>query len=201
MSVEKNIKKKPIPVIFGLEGYKLQKKQKDFFKSANPLGYILFKRNCKNIIQTKELIKDLKETTSHDCTIVMIDQEGGRVSRLKKPIWKSYPSSEHFGKKAENNLSIAKKLVLKNSIEIGKDLKQLGINMNCAPVLDVKHDYTNNIIGDRSFSSNPKIVSELGKSFCSGLKRTGIIPIIKHIPGHGPSNVDSHLRTPMVNLD
>ena len=104
----------------------------------------------------------------------MIDQEGGRVARLKKPYWKSYPSAEYFGIKAEKNLSAIKKLVLKNSIEIAKDLKRLGINMNCAPVLDVKYDFTNNVIGDRSFSSNPKIVSELGKSFCNGHKKIGI---------------------------
>ena len=133
--------------------------------------------------------------------MIMIDQEGGRVARLKKPNWKSYPSAEHFGIKAEKNLSIAKKLVLKNSIEIAKDLRKLGINMNCAPVLDVKYDFTNNVIGDRSFSSNPKIVSELGKSFCNGQKKMGIIPIIKHIPGHGPSNKDSHKTTPNVDLD
>jgi beta-N-acetylhexosaminidase len=131
----------------------------------------------------------------------MIDQEGGRVARLKNPNWKSYPSAEYFGIKAKKNLSVAKKLIFKNSIEIAKDLKKLGINMNCAPVLDVKYDFTNNVIGDRSFSSNPRIVSELGKSFCNGLKKIGIIPIVKHIPGHGPSSRDSHKTTPNVDLD
>ena len=131
----------------------------------------------------------------------MIDQEGGRVARLKNPNWKSYPSAEYFGIKAKKNLSVAKKLIFKNSIEIAKDLKKLGINMNCAPVLDVKYDFTNNVIGDRSFSSNPRIVSELGKSFCNGLKKVGIIPIVKHIPGHGPSSKDSHKTTPKVDLD
>ena len=201
MNVKNNFLKKPMPVIFGVKSFKLNKKEKDFFQESNPLGFILFERNCRTYNQTKLLIEDLKKTTSHKHTMIMIDQEGGRVARLKKPNWKSYPSAEYFGIKAEKNLSIAKKLVLKNSIEIAKDLRKLGINMNCAPVLDVKYDFTNNVIGDRSFSSNPKIVGELGKSFCNGQKKMGIIPIIKHIPGHGPSNKDSHKTTPNVDLD
>ena len=201
MNVRNNSLKKPIPIIFGVKSYKLKKKEKNFFQESNPLGFILFERNCKNYKQTKLLIKDLKKTTSHKYTMIMIDQEGGRVARLKNPNWKSYPSAEYFGIKAKKNLSVAKKLIFKNSIEIAKDLKKLGINMNCAPVLDVKYDFTNNVIGDRSFSSNPRIVSELGKSFCNGLKKIGIIPIVKHIPGHGPSSRDSHKTTPNVDLD
>ena len=201
MNVRNNFLKKPIPIIFGVKSYKLKQKEKNFFQESNPLGFILFERNCKNYKQTKLLIKDLKKTTSHKYTMIMIDQEGGRVARLKNPNWKSYPSAEYFGIKAKKNLSVAKKLIFKNSIEIAKDLKKLGINMNCAPVLDVKYDFTNNVIGDRSFSSNPRIVSELGKSFCNGLKKIGIIPIVKHIPGHGPSSKDSHKTTPNVDLD
>ena len=201
MNVRNNFLKKPIPIVFGVKSYKLKKKEKSFFRKSNPLGFILFERNCKNYNQTKLLIRDLKKTTSHKYTMIMIDQEGGRVARLKNPNWKSYPSAEYFGIKAKKNLSVAKKLIFKNSIEIAKDLKMLGINMNCAPVLDVKYDFTNNVIGDRSFSSNPRIVSELGKSFCNGLKKIGIIPIVKHIPGHGPSSRDSHKITPNVDLD
>ena len=201
MNVRNNFLKKPIPIIFGVKSYKLKKKEKNFFQESNPLGFILFERNCKNYNQTKLLIRDLKKTTSHKYTMIMIDQEGGRVARLKNPNWKSYPSAEYFGIKAKKNLSVAKKLIIKNSIEIAKDLKKLGINMNCAPVLDVKYDFTNNVIVDRSFSSNPRIVSELGKSFCNGLKKIGIIPIVKHIPGHGSSSRDSHKTTPNVDLD
>lgn len=201
MNVRKNLSKKIIPVIFGIKGYALKKSEKFFFNISNPLGFILFERNCKNFKQTKKLIEDLKESVSHNFTIIMIDQEGGRVSRLKKPNWKSYPSAEYFGKKAEKNLLSAQKLVFKNSNSIAKDLKKLGINMNCAPVLDVKYDFTNNVIGDRSFSYNPEIVGSLGKFYCLGLKKEGIIPIIKHIPGHGSSDVDSHKETPKVNLE
>ena len=201
MNARNNILKKPIPVVFGLKNHKLNNKEKEFFKKSNPLGFILFERNCKTFNQTKSLIKDLKKTTSHKNTIIMIDQEGGRVARLKKPDWKLYPSAETFGKTAEKNLNLGKKLTFINSLEIAKDLKRLGINMNCAPVLDVKYDFTNNVIGDRSFSTKPKIVSELGKSFCNAHKKAGVIPVIKHIPGHGASRKDSHKTTPHINMD
>ena len=200
MNVNNIFLKKPIPVIFGIKGIKLNKQEKVFFKKSNPLGFILFERNCKSFSQTKSLIKDLKKITSHKHTLIMIDQEGGRVARLKNPHWNKYPSAHFFGKKAEQNLSLAKRLVLKNAIAIAKDLKRLGINMNCAPVLDVSYDFTNKVIGDRAFSKDPLIVSELGKSFCRGLKNSGVIPIVKHIPGHGASNKDSHKTTPIVNL-
>ena len=199
MNVKKNLF--PKSVIFGLKGYQLTNEEKEVFQNINPLGFILFERNCKNFKQTKLLVKELKQHVKHDFPLVMIDQEGGRVSRLKKPNWQEYPSAESFGIKATKNLNLVKKQVFNNSKKIGLDLHKLGINVNCAPVLDVKYSYTNKIIGDRSFSSDPKIVSELGKSFCEGLKTAGIIPVLKHIPGHGCSRVDSHKAKPFVNLD
>lgn len=191
----------PKPVVFGLKGTELTKEEKKSFRKINPLGFILFERNCKNFKQTKLLVNDLKNLIRHDYPLIMIDQEGGRVSRLKKPYWNEYPSAGYFGKKALRNLTDAKKLVYENSRLIALDLKKLGINVNCAPVLDVKHKFTHNVIGDRSFSSNPRTVSVLAAAFCKGLKSLGIIPVIKHIPGHGPSKVDSHKNTPVVNMD
>ena len=191
----------PKAIIFGLKGYSITNEERKIFKNINPLGFILFERNCKNFKQTKLLVQELKAIVSHKFPLVMIDQEGGRVARLKKPNWREYPSAKFFGNKAKQNLSSAKDLVLKNAEKIGKELKKMGINVNCAPVLDVKYDYTHNVIGDRSFSSDPKIVSELGKAFCDGLKKVGIIPILKHIPGHGSSKKDSHKETPLVNID
>ena len=201
MNARKKNMNKPIPVIFGIKGHNLSEKEKNFFQISNPLGFILFERNCKNPNQLTNLIKQLKEVTKHKKTMIMIDQEGGRVTRLKKPNWKQYPCAEFFGDKAKKNLKQAKKLVLKNSSAIARELKKLGINMNCAPVLDVKYDFTNKIIGDRAFSLKPDIVSELGKSFCKGHIKEKIIPIIKHIPGHGPSSIDSHKATPKVDID
>ncbi|PPR34357.1 MAG: Beta-hexosaminidase [Alphaproteobacteria bacterium MarineAlpha6_Bin3] len=201
MNAKKNFFRKILPVIFGIKGFKISKKEREFFLKSNPLGFILFERNCKNSNQVKSLTKELKKTTSHKHTMIMIDQEGGRVARLKKPNFNSYPNAEFFGIIAENNIRKAKKHVLINSIMIGQELKKLGINMNCAPVLDVKYNFTNDVIGDRSFSHDPKIVSELGMSFCKGLKKKRVVPIIKHIPGHGSSKKDSHKTTPVVDLD
>ena len=191
----------PKAIIFGLKGQKLTTEEKNVFQHINPLGFILFERNCKNVKQTKMLIQNLKRIVSHNFPLIMIDQEGGRVARLKKPNWKEYPAAEFFGNKAKENLTLAKKLVFNNSKKIGRELKKLGINVNCAPVLDIKYNHTHNVIGDRSFSSNPNIVSELGKAFCNGLKQTGIIPVLKHIPGHGNSMVDSHKKTPIITMN
>ena len=188
----------PKAIIFGLKGKKLTIEEKKVFQNINPLGFILFERNCKNVKQTKMLIQNLKRIVSHNFPLIMIDQEGGRVARLKKPNWKEYPAAEFFGNKAKKNLSLAKKMVFINAEKIGKELKKLGINVNCAPVLDIKYDYTNNIIGDRSFSSDPNTVSILGQAYCNGLKKAGIIPVVKHIPGHGCSTIDSHIATPVV---
>ncbi|MBH71622.1 MAG: Beta-hexosaminidase [Alphaproteobacteria bacterium MarineAlpha6_Bin6] len=201
MNVKKKILRKPLPVIFGIKGYKLNDREKIFFKKTNPLGFIFFERNCKNKKQVKSLVDNLKNLLSHDKAFFLIDQEGGRVSRLNNPIWKKYPTAKYFGDKAKKDLLNAKELTFKNSLRIAKDLKELGINMNCAPVLDVTYDYTNNVIGDRSFSSDPKIVYELAKSFCKAHKKMKVMPVIKHIPGHGSSDKDSHKTTPIVNLD
>ena len=188
----------PKAIIFGLKGQKLTIEEKKVFQNINPLGFILFERNCKNVKQTKMLIQNLKRIVSHNFPLIMIDQEGGRVTRLKKPNWKEYPAAEFFGNKAKKNLSLAKKMVFINAEKIGKELKKLGINVNCAPVLDIKYGYTNNIIGDRSFSSDPNTVSMLGQAYCNGLKKAGVIPVVKHIPGHGCSKIDSHIATPVV---
>ena len=157
MNVKKKILRKPLPVIFGIKGYKLNDREKIFFKKTNPLGFIFFERNCKNKKQVKSLVDNLKNLLSHDKAFFLIDQEGGSVSRLNNPIWKKYPTAKYFGDKAKKDLLNAKELTFKNSLRIAKDLKELGINMNCAPVLDVTYDYTNNVIGDRSFSSDPKL--------------------------------------------
>ena len=188
-------------IIFGIKGHSLNKQEKIFFKRNIPWGIILFSRNIKNISQLKILIDKIKKILHDKKYPILIDQEGGRVSRLNNPIWKKYQTAKYFGDKAKKDLLNAKELTFKNSLRIAKDLKELGINMNCAPVLDVTYDYTNNIIGDRSFSSDPKIVYELAKSFCKAHKKMKVMPVIKHIPGHGSSDKDSHKTTPIVNLD
>ena len=197
----KNRSIRPKAVIFGLRNLKISPKESELFKKINPLGFILFERNCRSKQQLKVLVKNLKNLLSHNYPLIMIDQEGGRVARLKKPNWPTYKSAEFFGLKAKKDLNLAKKLVYENSKKIGQDLQQLGINVNCAPVLDIRYNFTHSVIGDRSFSNDPLIVSSLGKAYCDGLRSKGIIPIIKHMPGHGLSKVDSHKKTPYVLQD
>ena len=128
----------------------------------------------------------------------MIDQEGGRVSRLDNKLWPSYPAANSFGKLALKNLNLAKKETFNNFYSIGKELEEMGINYNCAPVLDLLIKKSSKVIGDRAFSRDPNIVSMLGLEACKGLIKAKVKPVIKHIPGHGKSKEDSHLKLPII---
>ena len=185
-------------VIVGVSGLVLTSDEILLLKQYLPLGVILFSRNINNNIQVAELIKNIKNLLGYNC-LILIDQEGGRVQRLKEPNCPNYPAASIFGKLAEESIQDAERAVYLNYYLIGKNLINLGINVNCAPCLDVKSITTHEVIGDRSFSSNPKIVSLLGKAACNGLIESGVLPIIKHIPGHGKASSDSHLSLPIVN--
>ena len=161
-------------------------------------GSTSLKPEIKRILD--RVMDDLNHPT--DLRPILVEGHSDNQDPVKgSSIWKKYPTAKYFGDKAKKDLLNAKELTFKNSLRIAKDLKELGINMNCAPVLDVTYDYTNNVIGDRSFSSDPKIVYELAKSFCKAHKKMKVMPVIKHIPGHGSSDKDSHKTTPIVNLD
>ena len=130
----------------------------------------------------------------------MIDEEGGRVSRLNKKTWPNFPNANYLGIIAKNDLEECKKLTFENFFLIGKELNELGINFNCAPVLDLLIKNSNEVIGNRSFSRNPKIVSLLGYEACNGLMKGKVNPVIKHIPGHGRAKEDSHKYLPKIDL-
>ena len=184
--------------IIGLQGLELKNDEIDILKKYSPLGYILFSRNIHDKDQVKNLIGNIRNIIGWNC-LILIDQEGGRVQRLTNPDWPKYPPSNLFGKLAINSLNIARRATYLNYILLGTDLNELGININCAPCLDVKSKQMHSVIGDRSFSSDPLIVSSLGKSACSGLIDSGVLPIIKHIPGHGKSMADSHKELPIIS--
>ena len=184
--------------IIGLQGLELKNDEIDILKKYSPLGYILFSRNIHDKDQVKNLIGNIRNIIGWNC-LILIDQEGGRVQRLTNPDWPKYPPSNLFGKLAINSLNIARRATYLNYILLGMDLKELGINVNCAPCLDVKSEQMNSVIGDRAFSSDPFIVSSLGKSACNGLIDSGVLPIIKHIPGHGKSITDSHKELPIIS--
>ena len=185
-------------IIIGIQGNYLNDDEENFLKNYPPVGIILFKRNISSIKQVKSLIVDIKKILG-ERTLVLIDQEGGRVSRLDSKIWPQFPSSEYFGNLAKTNLYNAKKKTYENYFSIGKILNDLGFNYNCAPVLDIRFKNADPIIGNRSFSSDPEIVAALAFQACKGLIDSNIVPILKHIPGHGRANEDSHLNLPHVN--
>ena len=186
-------------IVVGIKGYLLSSNEIDYFKNFKPIGVILFKRNISSKKQVMSLVKEIKKYLGSK-VLIMIDQEGGKVSRLNKKNWPNFPSANYFGKIAIENIEKAKKLVFKNYNTIGKELNTLGINYNCAPVLDLLIKNSSKIIGSRSFSRDPKLISILADQACKGLVKAKVHPIIKHIPGHGRAKEDSHVKLPVINL-
>lgn len=182
-------------VIFGLGGTELSEAERSFFRDANPVGFILFQRNCETPAQVRQLVAALRDSVGRADAPVLIDQEGGRVARLKPPHWPVYPAPAIIaalgGITAREAAWLAARL-------IGDDLAMLGITVDCAPVLDIPVPDADPIIGDRAWGSDSRIVAERGLAFCDGLMASGVLPIIKHIPGHGRGNVDSHKGLPIV---
>lgn len=185
------------PFILGCSALELTRDERLFFNDSQPFGFILFQRNCNNKTQVQELIYNLRESVDH-FTPIFIDQEGGRVQRLKEPVWRKAPNSASFGKIFKVNEELASELVFQNARLIAEELQALGIDVNCAPVLDLFESNASDIIGDRAFSSDPFATSILGKSFIKGLESGGVAPVVKHIPGHGRAEVDSHLALPKI---
>jgi len=185
------------PVIYGIKGTELNDEEKVFFSKNSCIGFILFARNIVNKSQLKKLTDSLKDLMQGE-VLILIDQEGGRVARLKPPIWNSYPTGKYFADLYQNNPSKAKQEIFENFVNISKELIDVGINTNCAPVLDILTAKTHQIIGDRAYGDNPQQVIELGKQVCDALLSQNVFPIIKHIPGHGLGSSDSHLELPIV---
>lgn len=181
-----------IPVIYGCQGITLGTNEQEFFSKAQPMGFILFERNCQNPDQVKALISQLKNCLKHTNVPILIDQEGGRVVRLKPPFWKSRLAAKLF---------TSAKDVYENAKDMAEELAELGITVNCAPCADLLIEGADGIIGDRSFSGDPVIVTEYSLAMLSGLKDGGVTAVIKHLPGHGRAPVDSHEELPVVDVD
>ena len=182
--------------IFGCSGLELTAEERDFFRQHQPLGFIVFRRNIDSPAQLKTLVADLKACVDHE-PLVLIDQEGGRVRRLRPPHWPDYPPAAHFAQVA-NDASEQRELVRLGARLIAHDLHLLGINVDCAPVLDVPQPGAHDIIGDRAYGLTPADVAVMGRAACEGLLAGGVLPIIKHIPGHGRAGADSHTDLPRV---
>jgi beta-N-acetylhexosaminidase len=189
----------PKAVIFGCHSTQLLAEEKAFFQRTNPLGFILFARNCETIEQIQKLTQDLRQAVDRPDAPILIDQEGGRVARLMPPLWRAPPPAATFGLMAEEDPERASWCARANSWLIGQELHALGISVNCAPVVDVIHKNTHHIIGDRALSHHPDVVATLALQSIKGFQEAGIIPVIKHIPGHGQATVDSHEKLPVVS--
>lgn len=184
--------------IFSVAGYSLTEAEISLFQNSNPFGFILFKRNCDNPAQLRKLTDHLKSIVGRDCPI-LIDQEGGRVQRLRPPHWRSYSPMKHYGDLYAEDAARALEELRFETLRMAEELSEAGVNVDCAPVLDLRFDGAHDVIGDRAFSTAPDVVARLGLSVCRHLLRAGITPIIKHIPGHGRALADSHHDLPRVS--
>ena len=184
--------------IIGIRSTILTKKEKYFLIKYKPWGVILFSRNIKNLIQIKKLTKNIKKLFNDNKYPILIDQEGGRINRLKKLIDTRTLSGEYFGNLFKQD---KKKFIFNYSIFIKSTsniLNDIGVNINTVPVLDLRKKKSSSIIGDRSFSSDPSVVSKIGDFCIKIFSREKIGTVIKHIPGHGLARVDSHKLSPTV---
>ena len=171
-----------------------------FSPPAHPAGLILFARNVESPDQVRRLIADAKAAADGDSRmLVMVDQEGGRVQRLREPHRPRYPAARAFSKLRRDDRETAKEAAYLCARKMAHDLHELGFNTTCAPVLDVPVPGADNIIGDRAYAEETETVIELGGAVADGLLASGILPVMKHIPGHGRAMADSHLALPMVD--
>lgn len=163
--------------------------ERDFFRAVNPLGFILFQRNCQTPDQVQALVAALRAAVGRADAPVLIDQEGGRVARLKPPHWPAYPAAAALaalgGERAREAVRLGARL-------IADDLAGLGITVDCLPVLDIPVAGADAVIGDRAYGDNAAAVTALGRAACEGLLAGGVLPVLKHIPGHGRATVDTH---------
>lgn len=185
-------------VIYGCVGTELSPEEQQFFRDAQPWGFILFRRNIADRDQVRKLIITLRDCLNDGQAPVLIDQEGGAVARLGPPHWHSRPSAARLGALYVDSPESAREAVYLNARLIARDLSDLGINVNCTPVLDVPVAGADPVIGDRAFSTEPAVVIDLGRTVLEGMLDGGVLPVMKHIPGHGRAQADSHKALPHV---
>jgi beta-N-acetylhexosaminidase len=184
--------------IYGLEGAALKDDERDFFRDSEPAGYILFRRNCENPEQLLRLTDALRSLAGRDDVPILIDQEGGRVARMRPPEWPAFPTAEKFDLLYRMAPSSAIEAVRSNARALALMLKSVGVNVNALPLLDVRQEGATDIIGDRALGSEPMQVAALGRAVLDGMASAGVVGIVKHMPGHGRALVDSHKELPVV---
>lgn len=188
-----------VPAIFGLLGLTLNDEERAFFRDADPAGYILFGRNIQDREQLRALTDELRALHGRDRLFICIDQEGGRVARMKPPVWPAYPPGEAFDRLYDIGPISAMEAARCNAQALGMDLAEVGISVALYPSLDLRHPGTHDVIGDRAFGAQPMQVAALGRMALEGLAQAGVAGCIKHMPGHGRAMADSHKELPTVN--
>jgi beta-N-acetylhexosaminidase len=188
-------------VIFGCLGTELAAAEREFFTAAQPWGFILFSRNISDRDQVRRLVNSLRECVGDERAPVLVDQEGGPVARLGPPQWNVRPSAARFGGLHMVSPETAREAAYLNARLIAHDLAEIGINVNCVPVLDVPVAGADAVIGTRAFSSDPAVVIDLGRAVIEGMLDGGVLPVMKHIPGHGRATADSHKALPRVTAN
>ena len=184
--------------ILGCSGLSLSREEEAFFRDAQPWGFIIFARNVEAPDQVRRLVDQLRATVDRPDAPVLIDQEGGRVQRLGPPHWRRYPPGRAYGELASNDPLLRREITRLGARLLAHDLAALGINVDCVPVLDVPVAGAHDVIGDRAYAKTPDGVALLGRAACEGLIAGGVLPVIKHIPGHGRAMADSHHDLPVV---
>jgi beta-N-acetylhexosaminidase len=189
----------PSAAVFGCAGPELSRDERDFFRSVDPLGFILFRRNCRGRDQVRALVRELRATVGRADAPVLIDQEGGRVARLRPPVWPAHPPMRRIGDLASGDPEAGAEAAWINARLLAHELHDLGITVNCAPVCDVPVEGAHDVIGDRAFGTDPEQVAGLARVSCLGLLDGGVLPVVKHLPGHGRAFADSHRELPSVD--
>ena len=188
----------PRAVIFGCAGPDLTADERSFFRDADPLGFILFARNVDTPERTHRLAEELRSSVARADAPVLVDQEGGRVARLRPPHWRKAPPARLLGdlyaRDPERGLEAARL----NSRLLAADLASVGADVDCLPVLDIGYPETHAAIGDRAYADRAEAVAALGRAAAEGLLAEGVMPVMKHMPGHGRATVDSHHSMPRV---
>ena len=187
--------------VTGLEGLKLQDAEARFLKDSEPAGIILFKRNVRDREQLKRLIGEARDCIGANDALIMVDQEGGRVQRLSQPEWRAYPPACSFGLMFEKDPEAAREALALVSRLIASDLHEIGFNTNCVPCIDVPVEGAHDIIGTRAFARDVDTVVALGRVQAMALRDGGVLPVVKHVPGHGRAGVDSHEDLPVVDAE
>lgn len=186
---------RPRAVVLSCAGEELSAAEARFFSEAHPAGFILFRRNCRSPAQVRELVEALRGCVERPDAPILIDQEGGRVARLRPPHWRLYPSAARIASLPDPMAQHAARL---GARLIADDLSRLGITVDCLPVLDLPAAGADPVIGDRAYGTEPGRVARLAGAVCEGLLEGGVLPVLKHIPGHGRARVDSHYSCPLV---